>query len=301
MTQESDQEYAGIASDANDPEVDELKIISANATSMDNCDSATQWSIVSGSNGITLSVDGSSMVEGNACVMVNIPAGNNGTNTVIVKCTCANNGSWNMADGTTKFIKIYLRDENLYGNAANSIVLYFGKNNYNEQSKTSLTMSPEWLQYPWDISAVANANKNAITQFGIAYTYLTGANARKVYIDKLLFDDGYARARGNDGDRVFQFYPHTYSSNYIGTGANQTIQIPRKGQPNRIDVMSVGANGKIPVSWMGNAWSNYSLGMDGTVASNGIRQVTDGSFVVGTWVRVNSNGEQFLFTAFWDD
>lgn len=273
-----------------DPIPGEIKIVTPSHTVMDSCDLITQWSVVSG-NGVNISTNRTEVAEGNGALQIDIPAGI----TAIVKLTKAS-GSWNMA-GNTRVIKLWVKS--VESNSVPGGYLYFGESDYNEQTSNQMVINNYWHQLRWDIGNIAAGNRDAVSLFGFS---LTPGSNRTILIDNVVFASGYSKGKLNDGDAVMSFTPKFYRGSYVGNGGNQTLNIPRAGIPDRIEVSSMAGNNRIPVLWPGYEAGNYSKRLDGFVYDgNGIFNVQEGSFQVGPTDPVNHSGDYYFFHVFWND
>jgi hypothetical protein len=132
--------------------------------------------------------------------------------------------------------------------------LFFGENSYQENRISANNANTgSWNTFQQDISNVADANRNAVTEFALILKSGSGYNNSTVNIDYIRASSGPRQLKGSDGERAFLVYPKAYFGSYNGTNANLTITIPRKGAPSLIEWL---ADGKMPFIWfsgMGNS------------------------------------------------
>ena len=77
-----------------------------------------------------------------------------------------------------KYINFWVRSD-----VTNAINAGFGKNNITENTLTiNIDQANVWKKVRWDISGIANANKNAITKFG----FTVGGKSANIYVDNII-------------------------------------------------------------------------------------------------------------------
>jgi len=296
MVQATTPENINLYQTTVDPTVPGDMMIIKSVTELDNCDSAAQWSVISGA-GVTVSLDTSAPFEGSGCVDIYIPA----NTTAKVKCT-KSSGSWDLS--VFKYLRWNIR--NLW-QQGQSIYAYFGEVNYNEQ--TSPLIAPPgdfgaWYERWWNISGVAAGSRNGVTIFALQIQNVA-AYPMHFYVDHLRADSGPSQIKIPDGDRLIILYPKVYPGSYTGNGADNTeIDIPRKGTPAIIFIKKYN-DGTYPALWwhksMPAGYSEPFGFMAVNAITTGIKWVMDGNFGLGTHALVNANGVQYNFFAIYED
>jgi len=291
MTQVTIPGDLDIYMDEDDPtEPGDIKVVRGTLLELDDCDAATQWSVHSGA-GVTLALDNTTLYEGTGSIRVTVPDGITG----IIKCT-KSAGSWDLTN--YKYLSVSLYNSLPQAN----LNLHFGEAAYNEQNRGVFNFAGgAWETKTWDISAIAAASKNGVTIFALTLP-ANGIMGLPVYyyIDYVFSDPGPSQIKAFDGDRVILLYPKFYRGTYTGTGVdNLSITVPRKGAPNRIDI--VRDEGSNMVTWIQGMDAGDSINIGTGTITNGVKTVSDGSFTVGVNAIVNTSGDTHIFTCFWDD
>ncbi len=287
--------------DANDPTIPgDIKVVSGNQVTLDNCDSANGWSLVSGNN-TTITLQYADIMEGNSALRIQIPP----STTAIVQ---GNFAAANIADQA--YLNTYLRRTPTVGNMA----LFFGETNYNEQTTGNFTLSSPniWGLKQWDIGNIAANNRNGVTKFGLLAVNTSNSINALVYIDFIHGDPGPSQIKGKDLARVITLYPKIFLGQFTSSGNNQTVYVSangtspsgRKGTPALIGTIRGGSatyNGL--VLRHKDMTANNSVRADGgAMLSDGILSMGEGFFTVGDNVRVNpGSNETIWFIALYED
>jgi len=283
-----------IYQDENPPsEVGDIKIVSG-FSEISDCDSLAAWSIVSG-DGVSIVLDTEKVKEGSSSIKVTIPAGI----TAVLKCV----GTWNFSTG--KYLKVWLFESS--GGGLSSCHQHFGETSYLDNSSAHFNLATGyWQQKSWDISGIGTGDRDAVIEYGLTLPGRVTVTAY-VHIDYAICDSGPSAVKAFDGDRVILLYPKVYSSSYVGNGTSQTITIPRKGTPSRIQIDRMT---KPSILWISGMESGHSkkMAQDTSGGTGVIEDITDGitavadcSFTVGAATHVNAEGVTHFFTIFWDD
>ena len=154
-----------------------------------NCDafdSDSIWNVIQDS---TISYDGTTKMEGTTSLNMLISGGKNG----IIKCTKAS-GVWDLSGYDTINLWLYTASA-----ITSQVYLYMGKSAYNEQTTGVFSLSAGWTKKTWDISAIADEDKNAITMFAIRDD--NGLNP-----DNLKIDDIYVETTGYSYEGIQRTY-----------------------------------------------------------------------------------------------
>ncbi len=280
-----------IYQDSNDPtEPGDIKIVRGTSVVLDTGDDVATWSVESGV-GVTIELDESNVYEGTGSIKVMVPSGI----TAIIKCTI---GASDISD--QKYLNIYLRK----GYAIEWGNLYFGEAAYNEQSHAITSTGVYiWKREIWDISALAVASRNAVTEFAVS-AVSSDTVQNYFWIDYVYADPGPSSIRAYDGDRVINIYPKIYHGKYTSTGAALMIEIPRKGTPSYIEIQRDHATDSPCIYWQkefgaGNVLSKTAAGI---FLTNRIDIVGDCYFTLGTDVEVNAAAaHDYYYTVMWED
>ena len=278
-------------------EAGDIKIVTGTPVLLDDCETADQWSVISGA-GVTISSSTYVVKEGAYSVRVHVPAGITG----VVKCT-KTSGSWDLSN--LKYLKIWL-----FNYSPSQIInndLFFGETVYNEQSSDLFTIPQlTWYQKSWDISVISNVDKNEVTIFAISFPNVA-AYARSFYLDYLYADAGPSSIEGFDGDRIIGIYPKKFEIAYTGDGIDdRAIAIPRAKHPTNIRIIKAETGdtaNNSEIWWNVNMVQYYSQDVRGQAApqTDMIKTVTVGQFTLGTDLRVNANGKYYIATIEWED
>ncbi len=275
--------------DENDPtDPGDIKVVRGTLLELDDCDSIAAWSVHSGV-GVTIALNNSTVYEGTGSIRVAIPAGITG----IIKCT----GAWDIS--TYKYLKVSLYNDS--GLSIPNCNIHFGEAAYGEQNMGVFTLSNApggWVQKSWDISAIAEANKNGVTLFA-----LTIPNASAfyyyIYIDYVFADPGPSSIRAFDSDRIINLYPKILTDHYHATGAQLVITLARKGIPSGVLFFPL-TDAKDAMAWQTEFGTSVkNLATSATVAN--VIAVADGSITIEANANINVNTQIVSYIVMWDD
>jgi len=279
-----------IYQDVSDPtELGDIRITGA-LTEIDDCDVYTTWTVHQGT-GIMIVQETGDKVEGTGSVKITFPTGQyaivhaefaakdlSGNN--LIRCNIK-------TDNTVGFYpRAYIGEDDTLGNWQDLGVKF---------------IDPlVWNDLTWNISAVSDANKDAVIRFALGVQNNTGSS-RYLKIDfARAYKYGQVKAIVPDG--VIQLFPKFYVGTYVGTGDdNLQINIPRKGTPSAILILKGGGTDNAGVIWTSTMTAGNSQQIEGgTILTTGIKSVGDCYFTLGTYARVNS-AYQMHFIAMWAD
>ncbi len=284
----------GMYVDENDPTIiGDIKVVSPAVIELNDCDSDTGWSVVSGA-GVTIELDTTKIKEGIGSLRIYVPANING----IVKYTKPS-GSWDIS--AKKYIRMWTYLETIGGGFENATCYaYFGEIVYDEQGPTQMIATNMWYQTSWNISGIAVGSKDAVTLLGIRLDNTGRTYGKYLYVDYIIASPGISQVKAFDGDKIINLYPKVYVGTYTGDGqSSRTIPFPRKGTPSRIEVLRNG--GTDLFLWINGMTASYchEIGSTNAWITTGINAIGDGSFGIGS--TINTTDQIYVYSILFED
>lgn len=287
----------------------DIRVIKGALQTLTDCESTSNWASISTAKGSIVGLSNTIFHEGAASLKVQIEAKSTG----IFKYTNPTT-SWDFTASNYQYYSAHVYQSQFWGGTYDA-QLCFGESTYNEQTLTKQThQSNTWAVNQGSLSAIANGDKDAVTVIAVSIENESNFTLY-AYIDYLYLDPGPSEIKGYDGGRVIIISPKVLYGTFTGDGTTgHTIYLSatsdsaaadRKGRPVYIRLMSSTAIQSI--EWMSvqhttdpATWSLKHLASSHEVGNQGIWEVGDGYFIVGS-SNTNVNNVQYGFIALFED
>ena len=289
-------------------DIGDIRVIGTAPVSITGCETTVGWTFLHGTSEVNDVVSHIGTVyEGNASLKIQFYRGS----TIVFKY---NDPTTDYNLSGQGYLKVALYPQSI--SSSDNFTISFGESTYNEQNSTAFKRPlNQWTVHSYNISGIADADKNAVTSVGITYNPVTTAGILGIlYIDAIKGYSGPSQVKAFDGDRVITMYPKVLHGLFTGNGTtDHTIFLSdtsdatvasRKGTPIHITVM--GSTKSSSIEWSpihnttGGAWSFKHTAAAHEITAHGIVEVGEGYFVISS-SNTNVNNDLYSFTALYAD